>query len=423
MCANSLFRLFVSLFVLSLSPSLLAQGEATMLFLRIPPSPLLNGMGGVGTALPINEPFAFHYNPAQLGYNSQTTILAYQFYPSKMQWLHAINIPDLTFNSSVFIAGYNFQNLKSGLPFSIGFGYMKGKIDYGENIITDISGNEIGRFNSYENYNSYAIGLGVNYYVNLNVGMAFKNIESKLSPGVFVNGERFEGKAKATARDIGVQLIIPALKLFNSKLAINTSSGYPLVPYFNVSFGYARTNIGDEVKYGDLLQSDPIPRTAQVGYALSVGLDLNYKKSILRVLGIDWSSDALDILIERDGINFTYKKGWGDINFWENVILAKSSDDVENRHGFRFQFFEFFQLVFGNFNGPGWGEGVNTVGFAVQSRGLLKLSSFLFDDKYVKFIGEHFDLQYSWTHYNPKDMDTPLRGTIYRSLTFSITGF
>ena len=115
MFANCLFRLFIGLFILSFSSSLFAQGEATMMFLRIPPSPILNGMGGVGTALPINEPFAFHYNPAQLGYNSQTTNWAYQFYPSKIQWWPGWNMPDITFNSSVWVGGYNFKNFKKRL--------------------------------------------------------------------------------------------------------------------------------------------------------------------------------------------------------------------------------------------------------------------------------------------------------------------
>ena len=52
MIGKHILRLFVTLLIIFISPSIIAQGEATMLFLRIPPSPLINGMGGAGTALP-----------------------------------------------------------------------------------------------------------------------------------------------------------------------------------------------------------------------------------------------------------------------------------------------------------------------------------------------------------------------------------
>ena len=69
-----------------------AQGEATVPFLLLNPSPSLSAMGTTGTALPTEDPFGFLWNPAQLGYTSQTNNLSFIFYPSKLEWIPAFNL-------------------------------------------------------------------------------------------------------------------------------------------------------------------------------------------------------------------------------------------------------------------------------------------------------------------------------------------
>lgn len=94
------------IWIFCLLPNLLwAQGEATMLFLLIPPSPSLNGMGAVGTALPGDDPFAVHFNPAQLGQTDPAANLSAHFYPGKVEWLPGL-ISDITYNNSAFNLGY-----------------------------------------------------------------------------------------------------------------------------------------------------------------------------------------------------------------------------------------------------------------------------------------------------------------------------
>jgi len=68
-CKYFLAALFSTIFFL-FPTSIFCQGESTLLFLRIPPSPTLNGMGRVGVALTSKEPLSLHYNPARLGYFS-----------------------------------------------------------------------------------------------------------------------------------------------------------------------------------------------------------------------------------------------------------------------------------------------------------------------------------------------------------------
>ena len=69
--------LFLSIF----SAANFAQGEAAVQFLLVNPSPSLSAMGATGAALPTEDPFGFLWNPAQLGYTSQTNNLSYIFYP------------------------------------------------------------------------------------------------------------------------------------------------------------------------------------------------------------------------------------------------------------------------------------------------------------------------------------------------------
>ena len=65
--------LFLSLFsFLIFTNKSFSQGEAAVPFLLLQPSPSLSAMGQTGTALPTEDPFGFIWNPAQLGYTSQT---------------------------------------------------------------------------------------------------------------------------------------------------------------------------------------------------------------------------------------------------------------------------------------------------------------------------------------------------------------
>ncbi len=417
---KSLLATFIVITIFLFPFSIFSQGEATMLFLRIPPSPTLNGMGRVGVALPNEDPLGFHHNAAQLGYLSPDMNFAFQFYPSKTDWLPQFNLGDLTYNSYALFFGYNLKNVIHWLPISFGMGYMNGEINYGESIQTNNQGEIINRFESKEYCNAYGIGIGINYFVNLNFGLTFKKIHSKLDPGILVGGEKSSGEAKVNAIDYGVLIIVPTMSLVKDKIYLTSKNLF--LPYFDVSFGYAKTNIGKELKYKNKSQVDPLPRTALVGYALSTGLNLKVEDMSIKMISIDWSSEAHDLLVIRRANNDIEYQGFtGDINFWDNVILGKSDEKVESHHGFRFQFFDFIGIGFGRFNGPVW-DGINTEGFTITLKGFLK-ALFLAGVGELDFAANHFDFQYSWSQYNTDEVSTPLNNTTYQSITFSIYGF
>jgi hypothetical protein len=60
-----------------------------------------------------------------------------------MKWLPSFNFSDLTYNSLAVNLGYHFKDIYKALPFSVGVGYMDVKLNLGQNVATDESGNKI----------------------------------------------------------------------------------------------------------------------------------------------------------------------------------------------------------------------------------------------------------------------------------------
>jgi len=413
---RKIFVCLIASFLIPFSNVLFAQGEATMLFLKIPPSPLLNGMGQVGAALPNSEAYGFYYNPAHLGNSSQTMNFAIQFYPAKMDWLPALNFPDLTYDNLALNLGYNLKNRFKFIPFSLGLGYMQGEINYGKNIVTDDQGVPIAVFESKENYDAYGIGIGTEFYVCFSAGLTYKKINSELFP--LEIGPLKAAVAKTDAIDYGFLLTVPVLKYSEKRFLKEPGSKGSVLPYFDISLGYAKTNIGDKVAYIEPY-SDPIPRTAQLGYALTGGLNYNLKGTFIRLLGFDWSVDARELMVNRDG---TYKEGMlGNINFVDNLLAAKSDEDVDVHRGFRLQFLDFIKFTFGNFDGEGW-ENPETSGFGVNARGILKALSASTKNKTMQFLADHFDFRYAHSEID-SGVDHPLTGITYESLSLVVSGF
>ncbi len=265
--------------VLFISASVVAQGEATMLFLRIHPSPEVNSRGEAGVALPTTDPLGFFYNPAQIGYASQQTNLAFQFYPGAVDWLPRFKFYDLTYNSLAFNAGYNLTQIFNELPLSLGFGYMRNEFNYGDFVLVNTQGEPIGTWESRESADAFAFGLNFDSFINVSVGLIYKDISSKLSP-VVITGSTEIGlsKAEAEAIDYGFLVSIPLLKFFEKDMQNTSLNETAISPYFNISIGYAKTNIGDKVSNRSAQQSDPLLRTALLGYGMSAGFSSEFNR-------------------------------------------------------------------------------------------------------------------------------------------------
>ena len=416
------FLFFIFLFLLNLPYNLPAYVRTAVPFVRISPSSRLSGMAGAFTSLATSDVYGQYYNPAQLANFGRENNLSWQFY-NDIKWLPGFSFSDFKYSSKAAAAGYNFKNLLDDLSLSIGFGYIDTDFYLGKNIWTDEQGNMLDEFESKEYYKAYSIGIGFDYYAILNFGYTFKDITSDLYNGS-VDPEDQIPKATANAYDIGLQITIPIIGIINQVQKKSITVFNDFKPAADISFGYSIMNIGDDMRNAFSNTSDPLPRTAQIGFALSFSLETTIQDVDIEAFKLDFSSEGRDLLVKKDSLGrYEYISAPGAINIWENVIKGNISDEVDVHRGWRLQIYEIFEISMGNYNGIGWDEagGVKTFGFTASSRGILKMLKALQDNKTLSFIADHFQLNYSHTEYAQKG--SPLDGTIYNGVNITIFGF
>jgi len=344
-----------------------AQGEAAVPFLLLNPSPSLSAMGATGTALPTEDPFGFLWNPAQLGYTSQTNNLSFIFYPSKVDWA---GVNDLLWKGIALNAGYNFKDL-IGLPVSFGFGYSNPEFDFGTFVRTDENGNVIGTIEAKDYYNAYSFGLGVDYFVQLSIGYTIKDVTSILSDQP-TGEEQGSSKAETTVNDFGILLNVPVTKLIDDKLQVQLDENLNALPTFNFSLGYSKSNIGDEISYIDAAQADPLPRMDRLGYGISTGFDLVSDNFRINAFNLSFTVEADDILIKQDSTGSEYQSTLSDLKFWKNIVEIEGDDKIVSHAGTKLDFVETVTLNFGHFSGRGF-DMRETNGYEIRAKGLLKL--------------------------------------------------
>lgn len=380
MKTSSLLTLFIILILFS--ETNFAQGEAAVPFLLLNPSPSLSVMGATGTALPTDDPFGFLWNPAQLGYTSQTNNLSFIFYPSKLEWIPAFNL-DLELKAIALNAGYNFKDL-IGFPLSLGFGYSNPEFDYGY-------------LGDKDYYSAYSFGLGVDYFVQLNIGYTIKDVTSILSY-VSEMGPT-EAKAEATANDFGILLNVPVIKLIKEDLLLPIDGSLNGKPTFNFSLGYSKSNIGDEIYYIDPAQADPLPRMDRLGYGINTGFDLISDNFRINAFNISFTVEADDILITRDSTgNSEYESTLSDLNFSKNIIQIEGDERIVSHAGTKLDFVETVSLYFGHFSGRGF-DMRETNGYEIRAKGLFKLCALWAKDPITDFLRDHIDIRYYNTDY------------------------
>ena len=375
-----------------------AQGEAAVPFLLLNPSPSLSAMGATGTALPTEDPFGFLWNPAQLGYTSQTNNLSFIFYPSKLEWIPIWNA-DLELSSIAFNAGYNFKDL-IGFPLSFGFGYSNVKFNYGTFVITGPGGPEpLGTYEPKDSYNAYSFGLGVDYFVQLSIGYTIKDVNSFLAD-FSPSPDSGEVRAETTVNDFGILLNIPVLKLIDDKMQVQVDKNLFVQPSFNFSLGYSKSNIGDEIEYNLFPgQADPLPRMDRLGYGISAGFDLISDNFRINAFNLSFTVEADDILISRDSTGSEYQSTLSDLKFWKNIVEIEGDDKIVSHAGTKLEFVETVSLNFGHFSGRGYPDPRETNGYEIRAKGLLKLCALWAKDPITDFLRDHIDIRYYNTDY------------------------
>lgn len=386
------------LFVFSICKNDFAQGEAAVPFLLLQPSPSLAAMGQTGTALPTNDPFGFVWNPAQLGYSSSHNNLSYIFYPSKIDWIPAFNA-GLELKGYAFNAGYNFKDLIN-FPLSLGFGYSRNEINFGEWMRAgQPDPSLLGNFESKDYYDGFSFGAGIDYFIQLNAGFTIKNLTSKLADRPTGEESGF-GEAKRTVTDFGLLINVPVIKLINPDVYIGIENKDKLIPFFNFSTGYSKSNIGDKIYYIDPAQADPLPRIDRLGYGIYTGIDLKAGDFRINTIGLSFTAEADDILVSRDSTGqSSYQSSLSDLRLWKNIINIEGDEKIVSHAGFKIDLFETVSLSTGHFSGRGFQDVRKTNGYEIRAKGLFKLYALWADDPITDFLRDHIDIVYYHTNF------------------------
>ena len=389
---------------LFISNNSFAQGEAAVPFLLLQPSPSLSAMGQTGTALPSEDPFAFIWNPAQLGHSSRNNNFSFIFYPSKLDWLPAFNL-DLEVKSLAFNLGYNLKEIID-FPLSVGFGYSNVELNFGEFLRTgETDPTPIGSFYSKDYYNAYSLGFGIDYYCQFNVGFTYKKITSILSDRP-TSQEMGEGKAEPSVVDFGLLINVPISNLIDTDMQFNLDDGVKIKPDFNFSLGYSKSNIGDEVYYIDPEWADPPPRLDRFGYGINAKLNLITDDFQINALDLSFTGEVDDILIKSkhystDSLTiygWDYQSTFSDLKPFKNLFTATGDDNIVTHIGYRLELFETISFMGGHFDGRGF-DMRKTNGYELRTKGLFKLWALWAKDPITDFLRDHIDVRYYHTNF------------------------
>ena len=128
-------------------------------------------------------------------------------------------------------------------------------MSYGKSIATDVDGNELGTFTSYEI--APTICYGTEIMKDFGFGVALKLVRVDLAPADKTQ-DRAAGRGTSFAADIG---------------------GLYKLPKWKTSVGMAIQNLGPNIAYIDQDQSDPLGRNVKLGVAVTP-----YESELYRVL-------------------------------------------------------------------------------------------------------------------------------------------
>ncbi|KAA3609977.1 MAG: hypothetical protein D8M58_07955 [Calditrichaeota bacterium] len=397
-------------------------GSTAVPFVQIGPSPGLGAYMGANTVLPSDDTFGFYYNPAQLGVFSRDNNFSTQFYPQKMNWLPGFDFDDLYLQSQAFAGGYIFEDVYEDIDLNVGLGYMHTLLDLGENVYTDDGGFTLGAFNSHEMYDAYSVGFGFEYFAHFSFGYTYKKINSNPAPHkITVDREIDDERADANAHDFGFMVDLPILKnhLQNIDKAVLLDENTSL--FSNAYLGYATTNIGDMISYGDPEQADPLPRTAKFGLGFSFGLMSEFNNIPLEFIEFEVAREAQDILVKRNGVDASYQNGFGDIDLGKHMYQGNSDEEVQVNTSVRINLFETASFGIHKMKGPGFPQYVHYSAMTFSTRGIFKFINSDYQDDFLNIVLSHVDLRYSQGDINvPKEH--PLHGTKYKGISLTLHG-
>ncbi len=375
------------------------QSQVGAVWLLIPVSPTLNGMGDVGVGLPSEDIYAGYYNPANGIYGYRGLSFALSNY--KTGWL-----PDLVSDIYLHHSVIGFNLIPERLPFQITLSNYRTLLDLGELIWIDEYGNELGTFHSSMTAEAYS--LAARYHdtlfkipVDLSVGATRKRVIQDFS----------KVTSRNTFYDAG------ALVSFPLKYNFNDGIGVKITP----AAGYSISNIGDKITIIDPAFGDPAPRYARAG--LSLSLNLIYD-DYWNLIAYRQARSAGDILIKsRDDSTgtFIYQDGLGDIDPVKNVLNYESDEDVAISWGQEITFLDLFSVRLGQYIDISGNLHERSSGYSIYSTGFFRLLGHTSKMTIFNRCADYLTISYNYAKLmNDENYYNTRSRTEFKSLTFSL---
>lgn len=366
--------------------------------------PVFMGAGNVGAAINSDNVVGFHHNPAQLGNFAENNNIGIFFQPSDVKYVKKLST-GIEVNTYGAAIGYNFD--KSGLPLSVGIGFLQTKFDYGN--MAFYPGD------NYERFSMFSIGAKYVNLLELNLGFGIKNLKD-----VVTNYKNRAYTATLNSFDFGLMITLPITKLWLKDVAFKVGEESKIMPASSFTVGYSLLNVGDGIDlYENNNRKEPIRRTAILGYSVNLGLDLIWRNTSIKMFNYSLAIEAEDNLAlgvnnnepEYDGI-------FGKIKPLKNLISLKGEEEIVLHKGHVFDFFETFTYAVGSFKGEGLDYPHNSA-ISFKTDGIFKFLSSTVTNNYVQYILKHVYLNYTTTTYFEK---TALESD-FSGMTIGFRGF
>lgn len=286
-------------------------GITSVPFLQIEPDSRAAGMGNTGVAIADNASAVF-WNPAGLAFQTGNQVSI-----THSEWLPQFNA-DLFYD--YLVGKYHVEDIGT-------FGAHITYLNLGEQLRTDESGLEQGRFNSYELAAGVSYGLELNQ--NWSLGTGFRFIYSSLAEG-----------------EVGQQSINPGSSIGVDVAGMYKSDTFGFIGNdANIDAGLNISNIGPGVHYTDNAQKDPLPTLFRIGWAFNTDLDnegihtLTIANDITKVMArLDSEGEPKSVMnsLFSSWGNFTRNTGTGEVTlslpqqlmyatgleYWYNELFA-----------------------------------------------------------------------------------------------------
>jgi len=174
------------------------------------------------------------------------------------------------------------------------------------------------------------------------------------------------------------------------------------------------------IRLGDIENiGDPAPKYLRTGHSIKMTTTLDNDWKIF-----EWSHGkmASDIMIDIDALNdgkIRYQSGFGDINYYKNVLLNESDSSIEVYRGEEWTFLDFYSIRSGNRINVDGKINLKTYGYGYRLSGLLKLLKLITKNEALDLLQKHIEVQYNYSDYD-ESPGHPLKNTKFDAWSITI---